>query len=241
MTSLSLTQSNIQTALVSFLTSFLSSSVEVVEGQDNRVPEPESSDFVVFTVMRRDRLSTNVDSYADCLFTASISGAVMNVASVQIGTIQVGNLLFGSGILVGTTISGTLTGTGGAGTYTVSAPQTIGTEQMAAGSFEALQPVDVTIQLDVHGPNSTDNAQMITTLFRDDYAYQIFRQSGYDVAPFYADDPKQIPFINAESQYEYRWVVEARMQANQVVLGLPQQYFSIVNLNVDSVTVVFPN
>jgi hypothetical protein len=67
------------------------------------------------------------------------------------------------------------------------------------------------------------------------------RQSGFDVAPLHADDPKQIPFINAEQQYEYRWVIEAHMQANQIVLGIPQQFFDVVDLNVESVTVEFPN
>jgi hypothetical protein len=238
---LSVTQSNIQTALISFLASAMPSGMEIVEGQDNRVPEPVGQDFIVFTIMRRDRLSTNVDAFADCAFTASISGNIMDVTAVQIGTVAAGNLVFGSGIAVGTRVSGTLTGTGGIGTYLVSVSQTIGSEQMAAGSFTALQAVNAMIQIDVHGPNSSDNAQIITTLFRDDYAYQIMRQSGFDVAPLHADDPKQIPFINAEQQYEYRWVIEAHMQANQIVLGIPQQFFDVVDLNVESVTVEFPN
>lgn len=215
--------------------------MEIDEGQDNRVPEPAGPDFIVFVIMRKDRLSTNVDSFADCAFTGSIAGTVLTASAMQIGTISVGNLLFGSGIAVGTTVSGSLSGTGGVGTYSVNIPQTIGAEQMACGAISALQAVDAVIQIDVHGPNSSDNAQIITTTFRDDFAFQLFQQSGFDVAPLYADDPKQLPFINAEQQYEYRWVIEAHLQANQVVLGLPQQYASTITLNVESVTRVFPN
>ena len=226
---------------MSFLSQVLASTVEIVEGQDNRVPEPLSNDFVVFVVLRRDRLATNVDAFVDCAFTASIAGSVLNVSVVQIGSITPGALLFGSGILVGTTVSGALSGTGGIGTYSVNLSQIISSEQMAAGSMTALQPVDVLIQLDVHGPNSSENAQIISTLFRDDFAFQIFRNSGFDVAPLYADDPKQIPFINAEQQYEYRWSIDAHLQANQVVLGLPQQFASTVTLNIESVTRIFPH
>lgn len=240
-TSLSINQSNIQTALVTFLTTVLPAGIEIVEGQDNRVSEPSGSDFVVFWVLNRNRLETNVDAFADCAFTASIAGTLLSVSTVQIGSIATGATLFGSGVAAGTTISGTLSGTGGVGTYLVSISQNIASQQMASGSATVLQPVEVMLQLDVHGPNSSDNAQLITTLFRDDFAFQIFQQSGFDVVPLYADDPKQIPFINAEQQYEYRWVVEARLQANQVVLGLPQQFASSITVTTQSVTRVFPH
>jgi hypothetical protein len=237
--SLSITQSNIQAALVSFLTGVLPSGMEIDEGQINRVPEPSGSDFVVFWVLRRERLATNIDAYADCAFTASIAGSVLNVAQVQLGTITPGATLFGSGVAANTVISQGLSGTGGVGTYSLSIPQTISSEQMAAGTLSVMQETMIVFQLDVHGPNSSDNAQIITTLFRDAFAVDFFNQFG-NISPLYADDPKQIPFINAESQYEYRWVIEAHLQADQVVLGLPQQFASTVTLTTESVTVTFP-
>jgi hypothetical protein len=56
------------------------------------------------------------------VFTGSISGNTLTVLSGGIlsGTITYGMVLSGSGITAGTTITGLLTGTGGAGTYTVS-------------------------------------------------------------------------------------------------------------------------
>lgn len=239
MPSLSINQSNIQTALVSFLTSVLPSGMEIVEGQDNRVPEPSGSDFVVFWILRRDRLATNVDAFADCAFTASIVGSVLNVTEVQLGTIGAGSTLFGSGVAANTVISGNLSGTGGVGTYAISVPQSISSEQMAAGTLSVMQETMLVFQLDVHGPNSSDNAQIISTLWRDAFAVDFFNQFG-NISPLYADEPKQIPFINAESQYEYRWVIEAHLQADQVVLGLPQQFASTVTLTTESVIVTFP-
>lgn len=85
---------------------------------------------------------------------------------------------------------------------------------ISAGVTGFMQPTKLVIQLDVHGPNSADNAQVITTLFRDAFAVEAMKPN---VTPLYADEAKQIPFINDQSQYEYRWVIEAAMQINPVV------------------------
>lgn len=155
------TQDQIQVVLRNFLLGILPSGVEVFQGQDNRVPEPQGEDFVVMTAIRRERIETNVDIYNDVLPS-------------------------------------------GNNTYT--------------------QNTKIIMQLDVHGPNSSDNAQIISTMFRDPYAVDAFNGSGFVIAPLYADDPRQTPFINAEEQYEYRWTVEAEIQANQVISGVPQQF-----------------
>jgi hypothetical protein len=235
-------QSSIQTALWNFLTNILPSGTEVILGQQNRVPEPEGGDFVIFTPIRRDRISTNIDVYADCAFTASIAGNVLDVSAIQFGVVGIGNTLFGVNIASGITILNQLTGPiGGAGTYTLSASQTVSSEVMACGIENILQPTRVVIQIDVHGPNSADNAQTISTLFRDDYGVQQFASSGFDVIPLYADDPKQVPFVNAEQQYETRWIVEAAMQANQTISGLPQQFAGELTFNPPvNVTVTYP-
>jgi hypothetical protein len=171
------TQSNIQTALRSFLVSILPANVPVIEGEDNRVAEPSATDFVVMTVIRRERISTNVDSYDQT-------------------------------ILDPTTLS-------------------------------ILQATKLTIQLDVHGPASSDNSQIISTLFRDDFAVQAFAQSGFDISPLYADDPMQIGFVNAENQWEIRYVVQAFIQANQVVV-VQQDFADEVNVGLVSVDATYP-
>lgn len=233
------TQAQINTALRAFLISILPTGVEVILGQQNRVPEPRANNFVVFTPILRDRLETNVDTYADCLFTGSISGTTLTVTAVEFGTIVVGRALFGVGVASGSIISALGTGTGGVGTYTISPSQTVTSKPLAAGAMNAMQPVSMTIQLDVHGPNSADNAQIISTLLRDDYAVRSFAASGVDVAPLYADDPKQIPFINGEQQYETRWVINAVLQANQTV-SPPQQFAGEVVVETIDVEATYP-
>lgn len=230
----------IRTALRTFLLSILPAGVDVVLGQDNRVPEPNEADFVVMTRLRADRLATNIDTYADVAFQGSINGTVLTVTSMIMGQILVGSTLFGTNVAAGTTISSFGSGTGGVGTYNLSgAAQTVASEVMASGAFSVLQKTNVLYQLDVHGPNSTDNAQIITTLFRDEYATRQFHTLLPSVEPLFADDPKQVPFINENQQWEYRWVVEARLQANQTVV-VPQEFAQAVDVDVISVDASYP-
>lgn len=67
-------------------------------------------------------------------------------------------------------------------------------------------------QLDVYGPNATDNAQVIATLFRDSYACDFL--DPYQMQPLYCDDGQQMPLVNGEYQYEDRWMLKVTLQAN---------------------------
>ncbi len=55
-------QTQILTALRAFLLSVLPAHTEVVRGQDNQVPEPSGSDFVVMTPIIQKLLATNVSN-----------------------------------------------------------------------------------------------------------------------------------------------------------------------------------
>jgi hypothetical protein len=57
--------------------------------------------------------------------------------------------------------------------------------------------------------------------------------------PLHADDPRQVPFISAEQQFENRWIVEALVQANQTVV-VPLQFASAVTLTLQDVDALFP-
>lgn len=57
--------------------------------------------------------------------TGEISGTTLTVTSVRLGKLAVGQTISGHGVTAGTTISALGTGTGGTGTYTVSASQTV--------------------------------------------------------------------------------------------------------------------
>lgn len=236
---LSLTESQTLTALRSFLLSVLPAGIEVVRGQDNRVPEPVGADFVTMTPILRERLETNVDNYADTAFTGSIAGTTLTVTDISLGAIAVGSHLLGNNLTANTAVTAFGTGTGGVGTYTVSPGQTVASQVIATGVQMLLQPTKVTVQLDIHGPNSADNTQIISTTFRDEYAVDQFSTSGYDVTPLYASEPRQVPFIDGEQQYEDRWVIDVVMQANPMVT-VPQQFADEMQVTLRGVQSEFP-
>lgn len=103
----------------------------------------------------------------------------------------------------------------------------------------AKQPTQVTIQIDVHGPSSGDNAQIISTMLRDEYACIAFLASGYDIAPLYAGEPQQMPFFNGEDQVEFRWIVDAVIQINTTVTT-SQDFAASVHVNPIDVDVSYP-
>lgn len=227
----------------------------IQQGQANRVVEPPGPDFIVFWPLSRLRFATNQNVYGDCAFTGQVTANVLTVSNIQFGIIGLGALLYGSGVPTGTSILGQLSGSasGTVGTYLLSSSFTAGSGLMAAGVMYAMQEAQLDVQLDVHGPNSHDNTMIITTLFRDEYAVDQFATSGSAplgfpspkipgttpwqlnvsgytaIAPIDADDPKQVPFQNAEQQWENRWVITARLQVNQIVT-IGQQFFSQIQV-----------
>jgi hypothetical protein len=66
------------------------------------------------------------------VFTGSISGLTLTVSAVTSGTIQVGQMVTGAGVAIGTVINALGTGTGGIGTYTVSISQTVASETLGS-------------------------------------------------------------------------------------------------------------
>lgn len=69
-------------------------------------------------------------------FVGSISGTTLTVSAITTGTtIAIGQVVSGAGIVTGTTITAFISGSGGAGTYTVSFPQTIANGTAMTGTM----------------------------------------------------------------------------------------------------------
>ena len=141
-----------------FLLHILPDGIEVFQGQDNRVPEPIASDFVVMTAVDQKRLEFNVDLWSV-------------------------------------------------------AP---GAEDRATQTS-----MEIGVQLDIHGENSAANATRVAMTWQSSWAAEFLR--GGRAAPLYANEPHQTAFMNAEEQYETRWIVTIYLQAKPV-LTLPQDY-----------------
>lgn len=109
----------------------------------------------------------------------------------------------------------------------------------APGTRADTQPTRISVQLDLHGPASSDNAQIITTVMRADNAMALFAAAGAGVVPLYAGDPRQAAFINGEQQFEDRWVVEISLQINPTVTRA-QDFAGSLNVTLASVDALFP-
>ena len=91
------------------------------------------------TVSSRDLNSATVGA----TFTATISSNTMTVSAVASGTLYLGQTVQGAGVTAGSVITAFGTGTGGAGTYTLSAASTVGSSTtMYALNFSVLPSTD---------------------------------------------------------------------------------------------------
>lgn len=108
------------------------------------------------------------------------------------------------------------------------------------GTTMSLAPTQFDVQLDVHGPASGDNIQLISTLWRDEYGVRFFDEfPGVDAEPLFTSEPRQMPFINSESQWETRWTIDLSLQLNEVVVT-PQEFADQLDVGLISVDVVYP-
>jgi hypothetical protein len=207
------------------------SGVEVVQTQDNRVPEPVCADYLTMTPLRRPRMATNVDSDEDVTFTGSIDGTRLTVTDVKGGDILIGSRVWGPDVANGTVIVAPLTGSGGPGTYVIVPAQELESRTMAAGRRLATESVQMAIQVDVYGPNSGNFAQIISAMFRDGYALEQFAAMSSAISPLYADEPRQLAFSDGEQQYENRWSIDVQLQIDQTIT-VPQQFADSLKVNV---------
>lgn len=75
---------------------------------------------------------------AGATFTGSISGTTLTVTALTGGTIAVGQVISGTGITAGTSITALGTGAGNVGTYTVSVSQTVASTTITAVATPAI-------------------------------------------------------------------------------------------------------
>jgi hypothetical protein len=98
----------------------------------------------VYIVDGTYRYTWFISNPSSAIFTGSISTTTLTVDSVLSGTIAVGQAIFGQGIAQNTVITALGTGTGGAGTYTVSDSQTVATTQINSVAAPAVVTGSIT-------------------------------------------------------------------------------------------------
>jgi hypothetical protein len=92
----------------------------------------------VYIVDGAYRYTWRISSPANAVFTGSISGTTLTVASMSSGTLAVGQSVYGVGVTLETVITALGTGSGGVGTYTVDVSQTVSTRSLNSAAVGAV-------------------------------------------------------------------------------------------------------
>ena len=97
----------------------------------------------------------------------------------------------------------------------------------------------VTVQVDIHGPGAANNTAIVMAMFRSSYGADLFAGYGYDVAPLYTSNPRQLPFLNESNQIEKRYSIDLVLQCNPV-LTVAQQFAGAAAVNLVNVETAYP-
>lgn len=106
-------------------------------------------------------------------------------------------------------------------------------------SRSVMRAEQMRFQIDCYGEGARDLAEILNTLFRDQYACDQFSASGLNIAPLYAGDIMQMPFVNDADQYEERYTFEIFLQVNSIIITA-QQSCNMLGINILSVDANFP-
>ena len=116
-------------------------------------------------------------------------------------------------------------------------------DNVTTGFAYSQRSTQLTVQCDFHGATAGDLAQIFTTLFRDQSACAFFSSvliNGVNMIcqPLYTSEPRMIPFINDQNQWEYRYSVDAELQINPTVTQT-QQFAASLNITVIEVDATY--
>lgn len=87
---------------------------------------------------------------------------------------------------------------------------------------DSRQDSKIAIQLDFYGELSSSWAQIISTMWRDEYAVNAMKDT---LAPLHTDTARMIPIVSAENQYNERWTLTVYAHYQPVTTTTPLQHF----------------
>lgn len=90
------------------------------------------------------------------------------------------------------------------------------------------------IQVDLYGPEAGNRAIELETLFASSYGYETIKTLDDRLAPLYSSEAIQAPMINAESQWQERYIITLYLQAH-ITVTLRQDYFDRADITLEQV------
>ncbi|WP_244577354.1 phage neck terminator protein [Escherichia coli] len=111
-------------------------------------------------------------------------------------------------------------------------PGDTGDASTSTMSYAEVRQAD--IQVDFYGDNAGDRAVAVETLFASDYAWSKIKSLDARLSPLYSSPAIQAPMINAEDQWEERYLLTLSLQAH-ITVSLSQDYFDKAEILTDMV------
>ena len=139
--------------------------------------------------------------------TGDITTTTLNVTAVTSGTLDIGQVISGTGVTAGTRIVAFGTGSGGAGTYTVDISQTVTSTTINATKSSRVQVTAAGVY------NYQFSAQLDSTSGGDHIIYIWIRKNGTDVT----DSASQVRLKGNDSELVAAWNWLINLAANDYV------------------------
>lgn len=110
--------------------------------------------------------------------------------------------------------------------------QDTGDRSTSAIGYTEVRQAD--IQVDIYGDGAGDRAIALETVFTSGYAYEKIKALDERLAPLYSSAAIQAPMINAESQWQERYMLTLSLQAH-ITVSFPQDYFDKAEITTQQV------
>ena len=101
------------------------------------------------------------------------------------------------------------------------------------------QSTRLDVQVDCYGPTSPEMAQIISTEFRSTVGTDYFNDAGFDRAPLYTSEPRQLPFHDEGNQVQIRWSLDLSLEYDPTVTST-QQFADSLAVGIISVDAEYP-
>ena len=98
----------------------------------------------------------------------------------------------------------------------------------AAGKLDLVAHNTYSYQIDCYGPRGAERASIIAGAWRTMWGVDTMQSAA--LVPLYADPAQQLNIVNAEGQFEQRFMVRLFGQVNQTI-RVPQDYFDTLDLD----------
>lgn len=112
--------------------------------------------------------------------------------------------------------------------------QDTGNPATSAMGYTEVRQAD--IQIDIYGDNAGDRAIALETVFTSGYGYEKIKALDERLAPLYSSAAIQAPMINAEKQWQERYIITLSLQAH-ITVSFPQDYFDKAEISTQQVDI----